>query len=259
MASDYDRFVEVVEGAARMDRPGAERAIRATLQTLAERIDVGESRHLASQLPPEVAPFVGRVGGAQRFDVDEFLRREAEREGVDLAAAEDHARAVFAALGQAVTPGELDDLAAELSKDYTPLLPRGPYAEVLPADEVILRVAERAGLDVDPARRATEAVLETLAERIAGGEVEDLVSRLPVTLHAPLNRGVQRSEGRPTRLSLEEFLQRVADREGAELSAAREHTRAVFATLRDAVGDEEFFDVTDQLPTEFRSLLPRAR
>jgi uncharacterized protein (DUF2267 family) len=255
---DYDRFVGVVEGATGLDRERAGRAIQATLQTLAERIDVGESRHLASQLPPEAAPFVGRIGGAQRFDVDEFLRRTAEREGVDLPTAEDHARAVFAALGQAVSPSEIDDLAAELSKDYTPLLPRGPYAEVLPAETFVQHVAQRARLDPDRGRRATDAVLETLGERISGGEVEDLVSRLPVTLHAPLNRAVQRTGGRPARMSLDDFLQRVAEREPADVFAARDHARAVFATLREAVGDEEFFDVTNQLPTEFGSVIARA-
>jgi uncharacterized protein (DUF2267 family) len=254
---DYDQFVAVVQGAAGIDRERAERTIQVTLQTLAERIDVGESRHLASQLPPEVAPFIGRLGGPQAFDVDEFLRRVAEREGVDLPTAERHARAVFAALGQAATPQELDDMAAELSKDFAPLLPRGPYAEVLPADTFVQHVAERAGLDAEAGRRATDAVLETLAERIAGGEVEDLVSRLPVVLHAPLNRGVQRTGGKPARMSLEDFLQRVAEREPANVFAARDHARAVFATLREAVGDEEFFDVTVQLPNEFGSVLAR--
>jgi uncharacterized protein (DUF2267 family) len=173
--------------------------------------------------------------------------------------AERDARAVFAALGQAVTPGELDDMAAELPKDFAPLLPRGPGFEVLPADAFVQRVAERAGLDDAAARRATDAVLETLAERISGGEVEDLVSRLPVALHAPLNRGVARTGGAPQRLSLEEFLQRVAEREGANVVDARNLARAVFATLRDAVGDDEFFDITPQLPNEYGAILDRVR
>jgi hypothetical protein len=37
--------------------------------------------------------------------------------------------------------------------------------------------------------------------------------------------------------------------------AASEHARAVFAALREAVGDE-FFDVTVQLPPDYAVLLP---
>jgi hypothetical protein len=40
-----------------------------------------------------------------------------------------------------------------------------------------------------------EAVLETLATRIAGGEVDDLRARLPVAFHPALNRGEELSGG----------------------------------------------------------------
>ena len=36
------------------------------------------------------------------------------------------------------------------------------------------------------ARQVTEAVLETLAERIAAGQVEDLMAQLDPPLHPPL-------------------------------------------------------------------------
>jgi uncharacterized protein (DUF2267 family) len=54
--------------------------------------------------------------------VDEFVRRVAEREGTDPKTAREHARAVFTALGEAVAPGELRDMAAQLPKDFAPLL-----------------------------------------------------------------------------------------------------------------------------------------
>lgn len=58
-------------------------------------------------------------------------------------------------------------------------------------------------------------------------------------------------------MGLEEFLRRVAEREGASLDQAREHAAAVFATSREAITDKEFFEVTVQLPDEYRALLPR--
>ena len=124
----------------------------------------------------------------------------------------------------------------------------------MPADAFWQRVADRVGLDPDGARRASDAVLETLAERIAGGEVDDLIARLPVALHAPLKRGRERSGGRATPMSFEDFLRRVAEREGDGAAPAQTHVRAVLSTLREAVGDDEFFDVTVQLPDEYVSV-----
>jgi uncharacterized protein (DUF2267 family) len=256
---DHERFITLVAQGAGTDREGAERAMRATLQTLAERVVREELRQIAAMLAPEVAPWLASPNAAaEPFDVDEFVRRVAEREGegVDLDTAERHARAVLAAFGQAVDPGEFANMAAQLSKDYAPLLPRGRDVHVLPADDFVLRVAELADLEPDAAVRATEAVLETLAERIAAGEVEDLISRLAVGLHPPLKRGEQR---RPeaTAMPVEEFLRRIAEREGVSVREEPEHARAVFTTLREAVGDEEYFDVTVQLPDDYQAVLAR--
>jgi uncharacterized protein (DUF2267 family) len=252
---DHEAFIDVVSAAAALDRDGAERATRATLQTLAERIDRGEARALAARLPPELAPWVATTTSAERFDVDELVRRVAQREGVDEPTAYGHIRAVFDALARAVGPDELADMAAQLSKDYTALLPRGVDVEVVPADGFLAQVAERADVDLEGARRATDAVLETLAERIAGGEVRDLIARLPIELHDPLRRGSERNGGRAKRLSSERFMALIAEREGVTPDVARLHARAVFAALREAVGDDELFDVTVQLPPDLAAEL----
>lgn len=251
---DYEAFIDVVRTAAALDRDDAERATRATLQTLAERIDRGEARALATRLPPELAPWVATTTSAERFDVDEFVRRVAQREGVDEPIAYRHIRAVFDALARAVGPDELADVAAQLPKDYAALLPRGPDVEVVPADRFFARVAELTD-DLDDARRATGAVLETLAERIAGGEVRDLIARLPIELHGPLQRGILRSGGRAQRMSAEDFMQRIAEREGVTPAVAARHARAVLTTLREVVGDDEFFDITVQLPPDLAAAL----
>src|SRR3954452_8067571 len=171
---DYERFITVVAEDAEIGFEAAERAARAVLETLGERIAQGEARDIAAQLPPELSPYIATNTPADGFDVDEFVRRIAERAGVDAATAERHARAVFTALSRALDRREHDQMATELSKDYWPLLGRGLRVDVVSADVFFQQVAERAGLDYDEARRAAEAVLETLAERIAGGEVEDL-------------------------------------------------------------------------------------
>ena len=259
MSDEHERFIAAAQQKAGLSRPDAERATRATLETLAERLSAGEARDLAERLPPELAPWLATDGPAEPFDVDEFLRRVAEREGVDITAAERHARAVFEALGRTVGEDEIDDMAAELPNDFAPLVAEAKrrFVHLMPADEFYARVAERAGLDADGARRASDAVLRTLAERISRGEVDDLISRLPVELHPPLHTGDAQSSGAARRMSLDAFLQRIAEREGVTRAEAREHARAVFATLREAVGEQEFLDVSAQLPLEYAAVEAR--
>ena len=255
---EYREFIQVTRRGSDIDDAQAERAAWATLTTLAERLSPGRLADLLEQLPAEMKPWLYTQSPAQGFDIDEFLCRVAEREGVDVKTAERHAHAVFFALGQAVSRDEIADVADELPESFAPLVAeaQGRFFDVMPAEDFISKVAERAGLDADEARRATEAVLEALAERIAGGEVDDLISRLPLALHGPLKRGRATSGGAARRMPLDRFMDRIAGLAHVDPLKAREYARAVFATLREAVGDEEYFDVTVQLPPEYHVLLP---
>jgi uncharacterized protein (DUF2267 family) len=255
MSYEHDQLITIVQQKAGISRKQAEAATRATLQTLAERLSAGEARDVTAQLPPELAPYLPPHGDAEGFDLEEFLRRMAEREGVDVPTAEEHARAVFAALRRTVDPDEIEDLAAELPKDFAPLVSeaQGRFFELLPPETFYQRVADRAGIPVEHAPRAADAVLETLAERIAAGEVADLVTRLPVELHPALRRGAARTR-HAARMSVDDFVDRVAEREDISPEQAREHVRAVFETLREAIDRREFLDITAQLPAEYATV-----
>jgi uncharacterized protein (DUF2267 family) len=249
-------FLEIIEQASGISREEAERAARATLHTLAERITRGEAEDLAAFLPKELRGVMTSVPEpAESFGLEEFVRRVAEREHVDRDTAEGHVRAVFAALAQAVAPGELGDMAAQLSRDYDPVLEAAGIGREIhpPADPLIERVAELAALDPSQAKKALEAVLRTLAVRISEGEVRDLMDKLPPTLRPPLERGLSESR-KATRMSLEEFLRRVAELEGIDPEEAELHARAVFAALRDYVSSKEIHDVESELPQEYAPL-----
>ncbi|GAA1619215.1 hypothetical protein GCM10009744_02330 [Kribbella alba] len=99
----------------------AERALRATLRTLGERLAGGEPFDLASQLPGELQDELPPLGPGEPFGLDEFYRRVAEREGTDAEQARRHARAVMAVLRDAVSSGEFDDVLAQLPKEYADL------------------------------------------------------------------------------------------------------------------------------------------
>ena len=119
----YDEFITSVAEDAGISREEAERLTAATLRTLAERITGGEAEDLAAQLPEELKPYLTRPGEeAERFGVDVFVARVAERAGMDPDRALAHMGAVFAVLRRAVSPGELDDVAAQLPDGLRDLL-----------------------------------------------------------------------------------------------------------------------------------------
>jgi uncharacterized protein (DUF2267 family) len=261
---DYEGFISTIRHEADIADAEAERAACATLQTLAERLTTGEAEDIAERLPQELRRCL-EPGAPEPFHLDEFLRRVSDRVGVDRPAAERDARAVFAALWGAVGPDEFADMRAELPKDFDPLLdealrtapppPELPAAPLLSFDQFLERVAARLGGDRDRAQRAAEAVLEALASRITGGQVEDLEAYLPIELRPALERGRARTGGRARPIGPDEFLGDIARLENLDRGAGAEHARAVFATLREAVPEKEFKDMQDQLPDEFRPLL----
>jgi uncharacterized protein (DUF2267 family) len=122
----------------------------------------------------------------------------------------------------------------------------------MPAEEFIARVADHAATDQETARRATDAVLQTLAVKLSGGEVDDLAEQLPGELQRILEEART-----PTaqRMSLAEFVQQVAEREDVSAELAREHTRAVFHVLREAVSGAEWADMTSELSDDYTPVL----
>jgi uncharacterized protein (DUF2267 family) len=120
-------------------------------------------------------------------------------------------------------------------------------------DEFIKAVRERAGLDSDQAEKAVRATLNTLAQRLAGGDPEDLSSQLPEELKETVQ--FTTGAGAGEHLSAEEFVHTVAQREGRPDEQAEQDVRAVFATLRDAVTPGEWDDIEAQLGKEYRQLV----
>ena len=262
---DYGEVIEVIRRASGgLGSEAAERAAQVTLQTLAERLPRGEVRHIVPELPDELKPWVYTETDAEAFGIDEFLDRIAKRQNTDIETALLHARAVFSALGRALSPEVVAHMAAVLPQTFDPLVAEAQhrYVDIMPAGEFWGRVKQQLGVDDTAARQVTEAVLETLAERIAAGQAEDLIAQLDPLLHPPLRRGMSSTAPGAQRMPLEEFLQRVAVREGADVDEAglleeiSGHVRAVFAALAEAVSTKEWLDVTVELPGDYRGLIP---
>ena len=117
-----EQFIAEVGDLAELDsNEDAKKAVRATLETLKERLAGNEPSNLAAQLPPEIAPFVEGDGGREAFSVDELYERVAQKEGTESEEAVKHARAVATVLQTAVTEGALEEVRSQLGSDYEEL------------------------------------------------------------------------------------------------------------------------------------------
>jgi uncharacterized protein (DUF2267 family) len=263
---DYQDFLNTVQQVAGIPGERLEHVACFTLQTLARRISKGEYEDLARRLPEELRSCIEYAGPREKFRLDDFLQRLQQGLGIDPSAAEKVARGTFAALWRAVGSKEYADMRAELPGDFQPLLDDAigvasappledeqPPAK-FPLDAFLDRIAQR-GIERDGALQAAEAVLEVLAMRITGGEVEDLIPLVPRELRPALRRGVTRTGGAGSRLSFDEFLDEIAGRERVSRDDALHRAQAVLAALHDSVGDAEFADVVGQLPKEYRGTL----
>jgi uncharacterized protein (DUF2267 family) len=123
-------------------------------------------------------------------------------------------------------------------------------------DTFVDQVARRTATSSSRAAELTRATLETLAERLTGGEVLDLAVQLPAPLRLPL-RPTPDTEA-AQRFGAAEFVARVAVRAGVEEPAARDAIRAVFITIREAVTGGEFDELVVQLPRDYRDMVEPA-
>jgi len=133
----YDQFVGQVQHRARVASRGeAVAAIRATLETLSERLAGGEAKDLASQLPAEIGMYLRNEWKSEctKLSLPEFYQRVSIRENMDPRKAIHHARSVMAVVQEAVSRGEIDDVRAQLPAEFSSLFelasePEQPKAE----------------------------------------------------------------------------------------------------------------------------------
>jgi uncharacterized protein (DUF2267 family) len=122
----YDQFLASVRGRGEYaDRQEAERVMRTVLGVLGQRLEAGEAKDLASQLPMQAAvPLVERQGPAEALGVREFLGRVAATTGATEETAQWDASAVLTTVADAVTGGELNDVLTQLPSGYAVLFGR---------------------------------------------------------------------------------------------------------------------------------------
>lgn len=92
-------------------------------------------------------------------------------------------QATLSTLGERISGGEAENLAAQLPAELQTQLESGNYteeAEAFSLDEFYLRVAEREGSSsADVSVEHARAVMEQLTRAVSGGELADVQRQLP--------------------------------------------------------------------------------
>ena len=116
---DDNEFIGLVAKRSGTSSEQATALTRATLTTLAERIDGGEARDLASQLPEGLRAYAFGPGEtAERFGCDVFVERVSGRADVEVTQAKDGVTAVFDVLREALPPDGYDDVVSQLPAEF---------------------------------------------------------------------------------------------------------------------------------------------
>lgn len=119
---NHDEFVGQVQHRAHLPSRGdAELIIRATFETLGERLQSASADHVAAQLPPELGRHL-KNRPFEHLSLHDFTERVAQREHRDVAEASFHARCVFETLRSAITPGAVRKIRLQLPEEFQPLL-----------------------------------------------------------------------------------------------------------------------------------------
>ncbi|NLU75710.1 DUF2267 domain-containing protein [Streptomyces sp. HNM0575] len=137
----YEEFTGQVQARADLgSRQAAEQAVRATLETVGERVPGGVADHLAAQLPHEAAESLRRVvavhetspheraearTSGEGFDLPVFAARVAWRDETSEEEALRRAGAVLEVLDAAVAPELMQKLEQVLPPDIRDVLPSG--------------------------------------------------------------------------------------------------------------------------------------
>ena len=116
-------------------------------------------------------------------------------------------------------------------------------------DMIVGELQHRAHL---PSREAAEAAiratLTTLADRVPQATARHLADQLPREIGGHLRHGIVE------RLPLDEFYDRISEREGVDRSAAQFHARVVLTLIAEAVSPGVMTKIRHELPEGFSGL-----
>jgi uncharacterized protein (DUF2267 family) len=278
---EYDEFVDRVAQRAGVSREHAAMLTQATLQVLADRISGGQAADLEVQLPEELARPLRKSPQkpAEKYGFERFVDMVRSRAPeVPEEAVVPGIRAVMLTLRDAVPEKEFRDTMAQLPHDFRELVPEPPPPQApldsggdqtagaaapggqraggpgdAQSDELVQRIAERAGVSVEDAVELAHATLEVLRDRIGGQQSHALAARLPDTSA----RWLDESEDTPAQdYGVDDFVSRIRDlTPDVDDDDLTPGIQAVIVALRDEAGDAEVDIALEPLSDDYAVLV----
>jgi uncharacterized protein (DUF2267 family) len=122
--------------------------------------------------------------------------------------------------------------------------------------EFISEVQSRIGLESnDETINVVRAVLETLADHLAGNAPAKLAAQLPAEIGMLITEYKNDPDAEGEGFGVEEFVRRTAQRGNlADASQAKNYSIAVLAVVREAISEGEFDKMRGTLPAEYDKL-----
>ncbi len=269
-ASAPARFLDDVAAHAPLPShvPAVEAAV-AVMSALLHRLTPGQAHRLVDAMPEALGPYFENVLRERDGKPVAKLGRAAMIAdlGVTLsvtpATAESVASAVFAALRALVPEDVQTNVAAQLPHDMQDLWLHGGPALSFEVGETDHEARHRfldtlEGLTKIPdgvtADDVFSAVMCTFAQRLSGGEAEDVLLGLPRTLRPLVTRCFRHPERAVETFGVDTLVARVADHLQTSPERARELVTAVFAAVRAVLPADQVQDAASQLPPDLRDL-----
>lgn len=228
----------------------ARETIHATLEALSHSVSRGDAERVAQDLPIEFADhmLVSEQEETEPMGYEAFMDRISDETGMDRAHVEKRVQAVMAAIEEMVDDFAFDALREQLPREYDPIF---ETEAVEPAERIAARLVASHEMDGDDARAVTEDVLKLLGRRLTRGEAERVAAHLPEEESAWLMEG---ATDEAEDWDFEEFVARLAEREGVDEDEAEKRARAVGSGLKRAMPDDEIDRARNQLAPDYSHL-----
>ena len=118
----YRMLIKKVQDYSGFSDSEAENALKLVVEKIATRLTGGERKDFASELPKELEDLAMASKEPDKFGADDMFKEISELQDIDVGHAKKQVMAVWRALKDAITPGEIADIKAQLPRDLSAVL-----------------------------------------------------------------------------------------------------------------------------------------
>lgn len=118
----YREMVKKVQSYSGFSDSESENALRMFIRTLSKRLTSDEREDLASQLPAELQDDALQTEEVDKMQMEDMMHEMAESMEVDESRAKKHIMAAWQTLKDAISPGEIQNIRAQMPQSMTAML-----------------------------------------------------------------------------------------------------------------------------------------